>query len=185
MCSLLPSYLYSCLQIPQTFSHTFKWHYLISVELLIFYLILFLLPFCYVFLWGIFLSFFFPPTSSPNSKTTLVRLSFKLSITIHLVTSCEYLFCSVITNSSHFSLTVGIFGFILNNFSFSLFKSSVTLHLTILCSFDCCLFESATLFHCVQFVSKNKVNFNLSFTIRAFPCSLLVCLRIKKCVHYV
>ena len=64
----------------------------------------------------------FPPTSSADSKTTLVRLSFMLSTSPFTSSySCEYLFWILIANLSDFSLTVGIFDiFILNNFSLSL-----------------------------------------------------------------
>ena len=61
----------------------------------------------------------FPPTSSADSKTKFVRLSFKLYMSpFTLSTSSEYMLWIVIANSSDFSLNVGIFGlFILNNFS--------------------------------------------------------------------
>ena len=65
----------------------------------------------------------YPPTSSADSKTTLVKLSLKLSIFPFILSiSCEYLlFWILITYWFNLSLTVQIFGFfILNNFSFSL-----------------------------------------------------------------
>ena len=66
-------------------------------------------------------------TSSVDSKTILVRLSFTLYTSQFKLDSCEYLFWILIANSSDFSLTIGIFLFILNNYSVFKLKSPLSL----------------------------------------------------------